>query len=456
MDAMNLPKMWVVALGCMVGSVGFKRYSREGEYLWLMFLGVFAASILMSVDPILSLMGNYYCGWETGFLAILCYLSYQVGLNSENLNSAGKYNYRKLDIIITIAIIISALYCILQYIGYDNKLEHYRSFVPFKWNTVFGPSHRTSGVMGNPIWSSCLMVLGLPYMSPILYPIVLIGISTTKTRSAYAALAALICWDCRGGLMKRKAFVIILAIASIMALIGGVSDVERLALTRLSLTAFLAHPLVGWGPGTGAIWVLSLRDSGFESMMASVHTIEVHSHNLITNIMATQGILGLLSWGALFFFGFRVASDRTRGSMIAMLAFSMFNPLPQMAYIIIALSCGVDMSNHELQPCGNMRRYILVLLSTFILFRYSITMLADHKERIGDYVSAARIEPTEFFYSQRVSQYAEKSMSQHPKNPLVYFGAANSLYSQGKDLEGDVATTIGRSFNPSKVIPTTP
>ena len=439
-DVMNVPKLWVASLGAAILLLEVRENLNSANRVWALFLGVYLTTTIFSVDPLLSAVGNYYCGWETLLLALLCYVTFVAGM---------EYRQDITKFIIAI-IIVSCLYLIVQRISQIDDTNSYYSWMPFKFNVPIGGSgdwHMT-GVMGNSGWSAGLLAMYVAWCPVWLMPLLGIALVLTKSRSAALAVTAALAWKYRGKIPLRVSIYSFLASLTFFLCFRHVSSLERIGFNIAAIKAWMERPWFGWGPGTCAVWYLRTRTFADQALMGSVNNIEVNTHNLITNIISTQGLFGLFAWGILLYAAWKVASEATKCAMVSIGTFSMFYPVPHVAYVLIAISCGVDVGRgRALQPCGKFMRYMFLCLGLFIFYRYSVYAIADHYDSIGRSDIAARIEPNEFYYSQKVKVVAEKSMQMHRENPLAYYGAIKSLINRGKEKEARIVDRIAKSMD---------
>ena len=296
--------------------------------VWSVFSAAFLLSTIFSADPLLSICGRYYAGWENGVLILLCWLAFEMGAANPDVKTLSRW--------MTVSGLLGAAYLCIQRAGLD----------PWTWyggaGNVVG---RSMGFGGEPVYSGALVALAMTWMPTWCLPFSLFAIFCTGSRAAVLAAAAGASYWVWVNRPKERSF-LVAAWALLIFIVSHIhrvaSDVGRLAQNWVALLAFAQRPILGWGPSTGVIWFLRCRDSAAVAMMGGTMDLCAHSHNLITNVAATQGIVGLLAWTLLCGGAWRVSASASRAALLSMFVFGMFEPIPHVAYVVLAMAVGID------------------------------------------------------------------------------------------------------------------
>jgi hypothetical protein len=391
--------------------------------VWSLFAAAFLVSTIASQDPLLSLAGRYSAGAENVVLLILCYLAWEFGTT----RPPGLSRW------MTFAGIAGAAYLGLQRLGLD----------PWTWSGAVSTwSGRQMGAAGQPVISGALVALALPWVASwwLALPVAA-SVALTGSRAALLAAGVVIGWRLWDKPARRPFLVALAALGVFMVCRihhAPASDGQRIEFSRVALKAWSQRPVLGWGPATGAVWFIRCR--------STPGTICKHSHNLITNVLATQGLLGLAAWVLLLGSAWRTATFRTRAALLGMAVFGMFEPIPAPAYVVLALAVGMDASPPVPAP---RRRGLVRALSAALLFAFlSWEMVADHRAHLGDWGRAADMCPWEYAYCERVSDKAVASAWRHKGNPMAYAGAIESLRQQDRPKSAEVLVRIENGMDP--------
>ena len=392
--------------------------------VWSLFAAAFLVSTFAGADPLLSLAGRYSAGAETAVLLLLCWLAWEFG----NTNPPGLSRW------MTVAGIAGAVYLVLQRLGFD----------PWVWTGAVDTwSGRQAGAAGQPVFSGALVALALPWVASwwwVAYMV--LAVCLTGSRAAMLAAGTVIGWRLWDKPARRPFLVALAALGVFMVCHihhAPASDGQRIEFSRVAIKAWSQRPVLGWGPATGAVWFIRCRSTPGQ--------ICKHSHNLVTNVLATQGLLGLAAWGLLLWSGWRVATLRTRAALLCMAVFSMFEPIPAPAYVVLALAVGMDATPIPAPRCRGWVQLAAALLFAFL----SWEMVADHRVHLGDWGRAADMCPWEFAYCERVSDKAVASAWRHQGNPMAYAGAIKSLRQQDRPRSAEVLVRIENRMDPFRL-----
>ena len=141
----------------------------------------------------------------------------------------------------------------------------------------------------------------------------------------------------------------------------------------------------------------------------------------------------------------RVATFNTRAALLSMAVFGMFEPVPAVAYVVLALAVGMDAP----PVCATRRRGWVTASVAALLFAFlSWEMVADRYAHSGDWGRAADMCPWEYAYCERVSDKAVASAWRRQGNPMVYAGAIEALRVQGKPRSAEVLVRIVNRMDP--------
>jgi O-antigen ligase len=395
--------------------------------VWSLFAAAFLVSTIASQDPLLSLAGRYSAGAENAVLLILCYLAWEFGTT----RPPGLSRW------ITVAGIAGVAYLGMQRYHMD----------PWIWSNNQDTAVRAMGAMGQPVFSGLLVALALPWVASWW---VVAGVASaiwlTGSRAALLAAGVAIGWRLWEK-PARRPFLLALAAFGIFAVVQihrPLSDAQHVAIARVALRAWRVHPWLGWGPATGAIWFIRNNDAAATSA-AMLGQMTKHSHNLITNVLATQGLLGLAAWVLLLGSAWRAATSRTRAALLGMAVFGMFEPIPAPAYVVLALAVGMD---EPPVPALRRRGLVRALSAAFLFAFLSWEMVADNSAHLGDWGRAADMCPWEYAYCERVSDKAVASAWRHKGNPMAYAGAIESLRQQDRPKSAEVLVRIENGMDP--------
>ncbi len=480
MDGLNTPKLWLIALAACIGAWSSRSSpSHPGaDRLWMIFGVAFCLSSIMGVNLVGSIWGGVYCGWENCILGFMSWVAFESGRGMLSKKPDIALNPNPLPLWAGGCAVVGGLLCIAQSCG-----------------VIFSPTVRAAGAMGQPAFTGALLAVGIPYCLALRrwelpFAVVLAGIFCTGARAPLLAAVVAVAWHYRDRL-SRRAWILFGVLAAVLLIFffnqHGISDAMRLDHWRLAAKAWLVHPWLGWGPGTGALWFLKMRDAATVAVMGSGN-IQLHAHNLPLNVLATQGLLGLAAWVMLLAGAWRVAGSTTRGALLAAGACSLTNPLPHVVYPFLSLSCGLDLGRApgatQSLPGSLGRTWALRLAGAVCLLMGSLQLAGDLAGRRGEvarlagdrraavswYLLAARISPAEPIYpmlaareaaagipdpaSDAVGRACLRSLRLHPVHPMVLSASARAMAAAGRRREAQALAQAARRLDPAGALVT--
>ena len=212
------------------------------------------------------------------------------------------------------AVLVAVVYGTIQYTGHD----------PISWGA--DPRVRPFGTLGNPDMYGHLLATTVAACTGLVFvarsPIVRLGsiglgagsltmLAIIGTRGSVIALVGalaiggIVAAAARGRafLRSREAiaavalgvFLIVVLVAFTptgQRLLSAAPTNDRVLLWTGSWRAFLARPLLGWGPDSLAAGFGSVRPDGFEGVFNQHELIDDEAHNWILQALATTGIVG--------------------------------------------------------------------------------------------------------------------------------------------------------------------
>lgn len=225
-----------------------------------------------------------------------------------------------------------------------------------------GEPARAIGLIGSPPYLGCMLALAVP-VAAIRAPggLLLIIPALLATRSKAAVLGGIIglyvLFVQRLDMSGRKMGAFLVAACFVVTALmfsRGDSDAMRIQTWQIAWAAFLERPWIGWGPDNLIDAFMKLRTPTWtEAAGHGGMTVAENAHNLGLHILATRGLLGAAASVA-----FAVAAARgllnqapesiwnheERNILLActaaVLAYSMFNPVPFMAWCVLAFMLG--------------------------------------------------------------------------------------------------------------------
>ncbi len=225
------------------------------------------------------------------------------------------------------------------------------------------PNYRAIGTVGSPPYLGCMLALALPVAaarSPRALLFILIALVATQSKAAIiggvigmAVFVLLDFWRIIRPAMVALWTLGIIAFAC-LALNRGLSDVTRIQIWKTAWAAFLAKPWLGWGPDNFLDAFMKLRSPAWlEAAEHAGDSATDAAHNVILHILATRGLAGMAASLAAAVAAGRALLNQApesiwnhqernilAASCAAVLAYSMFNPTPFMAWCVLSFMLG--------------------------------------------------------------------------------------------------------------------
>lgn len=309
-DMFMLPKLVCIFTGAFLCLWGPQKPGTLRPYflLWL-------ASMALSASSAQSWLGLYRSPTAGMLGAAAVWLSYEAGLTASAVNWP----------LITVGAALAGLLALIQLVP----------ACPFHGLV---PSGRAIGTIGSPPFLGCMLALAAPLGGAWAMPVIVLALLATRSKAAIIGAIAGVCvrWPKRAWIVGA-----VVPIAAV-ALNRGASDTMRIYIWGIAWKAFLAHPLLGVGADNFGDAFITLRGPAWTEAGGRGLSGAENAHNLILNILATGGVLGLATRGYLTWKAWPLVRHRPGllASCASVLAYSMFNPVPVMAWCILAFMVG--------------------------------------------------------------------------------------------------------------------
>lgn len=312
-DLFMLPKLLCIFAGAFLSLTN--KSARPVGTLRPWFL-LWLASMAVSANSAQSWLGLYRSPTAGILGAMAVWLSYEAGLCSDA--RAWKW--------VTIGAAVCSLLALLQ-------------LVPAApWHSLV-PNGRAIGTIGSPPFLGCMLALALPVGGAWAMPVIVLALLATRSKAAILGAVA-------GLAVSRRVPAWALAagaLVTVIALNRGASDMHRIYIWEIAWRAFAAHPWLGVGADNFADAFITLRDATWLSLgeRGALSAAE-NAHDLLLNVLATGGILGLATRGYLAWKAWPTARGSTTltACYASVLVYSLFNPTPFMAWCVLAFMLG--------------------------------------------------------------------------------------------------------------------
>jgi len=360
-DAYGLVKVAVALIGVFIlwascSGYGLRRSGFKGRGIdaaLAAFVLAFFWAWHFSIDPMVGLLGVYGQPYHSvaGLLpAFLIFYAVHARTRSQDDDLAFKCAAAVAG--------IEGIVCATQLFGWTGSWEPYGLI-----------GIRAQGTMGSPVYLAALVA---PCLPPAVFmasrrrawglPAILgfLALTASHSRGAWIAAAGGLCaFLVASGALRLRLRLLGLAaglLAILVAFSAGKvqSDAGRIETWIVAAQAGAERPLAGWGPDTFSLVNRQLKRASTVVEFGQ-GVIQPSAHNSILQAWATMGVPGALAliwligaglywkWDDARWLSGWEADDRAAaafGSLVAVLLISMFNPVPPMAFYIVAAVCG--------------------------------------------------------------------------------------------------------------------
>lgn len=402
-DPYQTPHLFAMALACvpMLLVKSDRHSSMETETI--VALGLWTLAACFSRDLSYTFVGAYLSPFDC--LSAICVL-FCLLVGSARVGKAP----------IDVARAVSAVSIPMSFYAVMQWLE--------MWPVLFPPdltSHRTTSTFGSPVYLGAMLAVCVPVIATlytrknkvasVALPLALLALYTTKTRGAWLAAAA----GLAVLLPKRYRLVGLVVAPSVLLLARNAtvaSDLGRMEIYRIASRMFLENPFFGVGPGNFSLAFREMITPAYIQAHHSSLMISQHAHNLVLQVAATTGMVGLAALALIvscIFGGLWNETEENKsllGSMLVAYAVcAMFNPIPHVVVALIVVFIGSASSQkHGLGLTHN--RFIYLPMAAVALYFsgsvlvgdryfYKALMTRDAVEIATNYQEAARWNPWE-------------------------------------------------------------
>lgn len=312
-DIFGLPKMLCICLGTVL--VPWKS-STQLRTPFLLLIGAALVSVMASDTPIQGLLGHQGSATYGVLGMVVAWMAYEAGCGYGK--DASKMVLRAAGLC---AIIALAQCCA-------------GSPVPLL-------NHRAYGTAGSPPFLGVMLALALPLaykfnnLEGVISSLIIVGgIIASGSRAGIIGALAGILWMITPIRYRLCALLAPAAIA-VLATLRAQGDTLRLSIWPIAYRAFKEHPWLGVGPDCFGDSLMRMRDSTWP---ANPEHVADNAHNLVLHVLSTTGILGAIAWINL---GLRAPMTP---SVVAVLAYSLFNPVPFGCWAVLGFMWGANES----------------------------------------------------------------------------------------------------------------
>ncbi len=311
-DMFMLPKLVAIFAGA---SVCLYQCKKRQEHSLRPYFLVWLAVMALSASSAQSWLGLYRSPTAGILGAVAVWLSYEAGLVSDR--TAWRW------------VPIGAAIC--------SALALAQLIPGSPWHGLV-PNGRAIGTIGSPPFLGCMLTLALPVSGPA-WPVIVLALLATRSKAAILGAIA-------GVAVSRRvpAWALALgALVTVVALNRGASDTTRIYIWSVAWRTFLAHPMLGVGADNFGDAFITLRDATWLTLgERGAQSGSENAHNLLLNVLATGGLVGLAARGLLAWRAWpAVRDDRALLACYAsVLVYSCFNPVPMMAWAVLAFMMG--------------------------------------------------------------------------------------------------------------------
>lgn len=404
-DAYVLPKLFSLSAGAALAWFGLFRAPLRRTALdlplaalWL----VMAASAATSADWTLSVFGVYPQAFYGLIPLALCTALYYAAAMSPDGPAADE-------------ILRAALYAAVAVCLYGISQRLFGDLLaPFP----LPEPQRITATMGNPVMLGACLVLLCPvalhwsltkkgWLGPVAGVLLGVALVLTLARAAWlsaAVSAAAYLW-LSGRVRANRRLVLALVVCAPLLFLGlqramrkRDSDILRAETAKTAVAAFLARPVLGYGPDTFMFAFRRHKTDEFLRVAHSSPTIQFSAHNDFLQAAATLGGLGLLAYlwllaaltlrlrGGLAAApgGGRVAA--VSAGLIGLFVQAKFNPIPISALALAAVMTGLVVDARKASRphhAGKAISSLATCLCVALALLYVRFIYADHLLRRG-------------------------------------------------------------------------
>ena len=200
------------------------------------------------------------------------------------------------------------------------------------------PNGRAIGTIGSPPFLGCMLALAAQIGPSFASPVILLALFATRSKAAIIGLFAGL-----GIRYRIPAWALVLvALPSIILLNRHGSDTMRIYIWGIAWKAFLAHPLLGVGADNFGDAFMALRGPAWIEAGGRGLSAAENAHNLILNVLATGGLVGLAARCYLTIKAYPLirTSRALTASYASVLVYSLFNPVCFEAWAVLAFMLG--------------------------------------------------------------------------------------------------------------------
>lgn len=200
------------------------------------------------------------------------------------------------------------------------------------------PNGRAIGPIGSPPYLGCMLALAAPLSVSFASPVILLALFAARSKAAIIGLFA--------GLAIRFRIptwaIGIVAVTAVLLMNRHDSDTMRIYIWGIAWKTFLTHPLLGVGADNFGDAFIAMRGPAWIEAGGMGLSAAENAHNLILNILATGGLVGLAARGLLAWKCWPIIrrDNRVLAAYASVLAYGMFNPIPFTAWAVLAFMLG--------------------------------------------------------------------------------------------------------------------
>lgn len=468
-DIYGAPRLAALALtaalawAALWNRTGWRRTPLDAPLLG--FLVVFLASLAVSADPFVGIVGVYSIHTYGLVGLLLCAAAYLACAWSDEPQEPDR-----LLLVALWAAAAASAYGLLQWAGLEL----------FAGVRASG-SGRIGGTQGDPVpFGACLLLLvpiiahfwrdpspGRRNAGRIGGALVVAALALTLSRGAWLGAAAglSVYFWLSGTALPRRRTVILIAIAAAVVLVAAgilrstakASDSARWALWESVARSIPQQPWLGTGPDSIQTVLRKVRTDGFIRALGPTKS-QVSAHNDFLQILVTLGLAGFAAYLGLLVGAWRCLSaalleSRHRsayaaiaGAAAGLFVQAKFNPVPLGALVLVALFLGLTARGSPRPGRAPAFKATAVLACALILLLGLRLCRADREfqlarsyeaagraaQALKAYRSAMRLNPYEFHYRLNAARYMSSLAVANP-NAEIRTTLLEEAISLGRD-----------------------